>query len=378
MLNPLRKFAISAACKGSTINSPARPSCKNLRIHARSVCIQHLLDGRGNAALIVVQRYRPAALFQVVGRVPHDHRMAGKGQHLDVVVIVPDGHDLGAVDAAIVGPALQRVSLRATDVQNIKDGQVARVVLCAQQRKLASEVAGEKLLLGTPHQLNWPAEHGLDGIFGQRPLDGADVLNVRRVLLHPALDDAVETLVVLADDSAHAFAVEGQHRMLAKLAHMLAQLDGRFSGQKVPVKEFAASRACHGAIGADETELEAERFRDGQGEFVPATSDQCNLHASVICPAQGIQVGRGDLDLGIQQRAININGDEADGALHPSILAAASYRIMNGIRPGRNAAQKPAKHKLFAKLVALERINGCKIAATKWNVGPTTASGSSL
>src|SRR5271167_377690 len=41
-----------------------------------------------------------------------------------------------------------------------------------------------------------------------------------------------------------------------------------------------------------------------------------------MCPAQGIQVGLRDLDLRVQQRAINVNGDEADGALHKSILTA--------------------------------------------------------
>src|SRR5208337_1441832 len=103
MLNPLRKFASSAAynCDASNTPTPTRPSCRNLRIHARLASIQDLLDGRSHAAFIVVQSDGPSVLLQVVRRVPHNDRMSGKGQHLDVVVIIADGHDLRPVDAAI-------------------------------------------------------------------------------------------------------------------------------------------------------------------------------------------------------------------------------------------------------------------------------------
>src|SRR5271157_705111 len=121
MLNPLRRLASSAACNGNAIANPTTPNCRNLRIHARCVGVEGLLDGRGNAALIVVQSNGPAVLLQVIRRVTHDDRMSSKGQHLNVIVIVADGHDLSAIDAAVVGPPLQRVSLRAASVEDIND-----------------------------------------------------------------------------------------------------------------------------------------------------------------------------------------------------------------------------------------------------------------
>ncbi len=101
---------------------------------------------------------------------------------------------------------------------------------------------------------------------------------------------------------------------------MPAELDGRGLGQQVLVKRLAAGRAGDRAIGADEPQVEAERFRDRQSELVPSSGPQHDLDAGFVGPAQGIQVGRGNLDFGVQQRAINIDGDEANGALHHSIL----------------------------------------------------------
>src|SRR5271165_7330198 len=112
MLNPFLRFAISAACRQLTPITMRQPSWRLLSIQDRSVRLQHLVDGGGHAVVIVVQCYRPSALFQVVTGVSHDDRMSGEGQHLDVIVIVTDGHDLAAVDSAMPGPALQRVSLR--------------------------------------------------------------------------------------------------------------------------------------------------------------------------------------------------------------------------------------------------------------------------
>src|ERR1035438_9869606 len=71
----------------------------------------------------------PAVLLQVVRCISHDDRMAGEGQHLDVIVIIADGHYLGAIDATIVGPALQRVSLRASRVEDVGRSSRTRVTL---------------------------------------------------------------------------------------------------------------------------------------------------------------------------------------------------------------------------------------------------------
>ncbi len=65
-----------------------------------------------------------------------------------------------------------------------------------------------------------------------------------------------------------------------------------------------------------------------------------------MCSAQGIKVGLRDLDLRVQQRAINVNGDETDGALHKSILTAGKTQssasaFLAGILGQRPPAVRP-------------------------------------
>src|SRR5208282_655769 len=55
---------------------------------------QHFLDRRGYPALVVRKRHPPAVLLQVLAGIAHDNRYAGELKHLDIVVIVTDGHDL--------------------------------------------------------------------------------------------------------------------------------------------------------------------------------------------------------------------------------------------------------------------------------------------
>ncbi len=138
------------------------------------------------------------------------------------------------------------------------------------------------------------------------------------------------------------------------------------------MKQLAARRARHRAIGADQPQVEAQRLRDWQGELVPAPSSQHDLNAGFVRPAQGIQIGVGDLDLGVQQRAININGDEADGALHFSILAALRCRLAND---GKFQTKRcgPANGKLFTKSVSPTSVCRCRIWDTRRVVGSATA-----
>src|ERR1039458_7097964 len=286
MLKPLCKLAISAAYICDAINKPRKPSCKNLRIHARCIRVEYLFDGRRHSALVVMQSDGPAVLLQVVRCISHDDRMAGEGQHLDVIVIIADGHYLGAIDATIVGPAFQRVSLRASRVEDVDDAQVAHIILRAQHGEIPGEIAGPQLLLRLPHQFDRAAEHGLNGVFRQSFCNGADIFDVGRILLHPALDDVVQTLVIFAHNRPHPFTVEGEHHVVAILGHVPAELDGRFPGQQVLVEQFSARGPRHRPIRAHQPQVEAERLRHGQGEPVPASRNQHDFNAGFMGPAQ--------------------------------------------------------------------------------------------
>ena len=91
-------------------------------------------------------------------------------------------------------------------------------------------------MLGLPHQLDWSAEHGLDGIFRQRLCNRADVFDVGSILFHPALDNAIQSLAILAHDCADALTIEGEDHVVAIILHVPAKLDGRLLGQQILVE----------------------------------------------------------------------------------------------------------------------------------------------
>src|SRR5271157_3371586 len=105
---------------------------------------------------------------------------------------------------------------------------------------------------------------------------------------------------------------------------------------------------------------------------MPAPGSQHDLNTGSVGPAQGIQVGVGNLDLGVQQRAIYINGDEANAALHELILAAVRYQLVNGrgFQPKHGEA---TNGKLFYKVFVAGGAGGCRIANNRVDCGPATA-----
>src|SRR5208283_3093285 len=63
-----------------------------------------------NPALVVTQGYRPSPPAQLLASIPHDNRIPSKLKHLNVIVIITDGHDLFASVAAVRSPSLQGMS----------------------------------------------------------------------------------------------------------------------------------------------------------------------------------------------------------------------------------------------------------------------------
>jgi hypothetical protein len=54
-------------------------------------------------------------------------------------------------------------------------------------------------------------------------------------------------------------------------------------------------------------------LRDGQGESVPASGDQNDLDAFGVHAPEGGEIGPGNLKFRVEQGAVNIDGDEAEG-----------------------------------------------------------------
>src|SRR5271157_6486040 len=140
MPNPLRRLAISAAGNWTAASASTNPIWSALRIQDRRVRLQDSRDGVRDAVFIVVARHRPPSLFQFVAGIAHDDGMPSERQHLHVIVVVTNCHDLTSVETAVPGPSLQRMALGAACVQKVHDAQIAKIVLCSQGGEVLPEV----------------------------------------------------------------------------------------------------------------------------------------------------------------------------------------------------------------------------------------------
>ena len=114
------------------------------------------------------------------------------------------------------------------------------------------------------------------------------------------------------------FAIEGEDGVAAKFAHVPDEVDCDGGRQNVAMEEFAGAAARDGAVRADESDGKPESFGDGKRERVPASGDKGDLNAGGVGAREGVKISGGDLKLGIEQGAVDVDGDEANG--HEQIL----------------------------------------------------------
>ena len=76
---------------------------------------------------------------------------------------------------------------------------------------------------------------------------------------------------------------------------------------------FSAERARYRAVGADQPEIEPELLCDGQGEGVAASGDEDDFDAGSVRATEGGQIAVGNLELWIEQRAVDVGGYQSDG-----------------------------------------------------------------
>ena len=84
------------------------------------------------------------------------------------------------------------------------------------------------------------------------------------------------------------------------------------SGKKVTVKRITAQRARDGAIRTDHTKVKSELFHDGEREGVPAPGNHDNFNSLSLRPPQSCQIGARNMEFGVEQGAVDIDGNEAD------------------------------------------------------------------
>jgi len=99
----------------------------------------------------------------------------------------------------------------------------------------------------------------------------------------------------------------------AEILHGGAEIAAGFAGHEVAMESFSGEGAGYGAVGADEPEVEAELFGDGQSEGVAAAGDEDDFDAGGVGAAKGGEVVGGNLELRIEEGAVDIGGEETDG-----------------------------------------------------------------
>jgi hypothetical protein len=80
------------------------------------------------------------------------------------------------------------------------------------------------------------------------------------------------------------------------------------------VESLAGERASDGAVGADEPEIEAELLSDGESEGMAASGDEDDFNAGGVSAAEGSEIVWRNLELRVEEGAVDIGGDKADGA----------------------------------------------------------------
>jgi len=123
---------------------------------------------------------------------------------------------------------------------------------------------------------------------------------------------------VFEDDGAFGFLVKSKNGIAAEFLHGGADIEAGLPGHEVAVESFSGERASDCAVGADEPESKSELFGDGEGESVAASGDEDDLDAGGMGAAEGCEVVGRDLELWVEEGAVDIGGNEADGIRLPA------------------------------------------------------------
>src|ERR1022692_2141683 len=147
-------------------------------LHSNRGATQYLLNCGSDPVLVVRQSDRPAPAAQLQRRIPHNKWPSGKGKHFHIIIVVTDGHDLFAGNAAIIGPALECVPLRTSSIEDVDDREIARWIFRAQDRSLFSQATGGQSGQCLTHARESAAEHGLHRVRSQRSVDRNNKIDV--------------------------------------------------------------------------------------------------------------------------------------------------------------------------------------------------------
>src|SRR5258708_38301613 len=198
------------------------------------------LDRCRNPAGAVGQGDPPISSAQFFRCISHDHRYARVLQHLNVIVVVADGHNLLPLNAAMIGPSLESVALRAAEIEDVDHAKIALRVFGLEHCNPGANVACLQYSLRLLHSGDRSAIHRLDGMFKESIFDGDDKVDELQIRFQPASDASAQIVEVFEDQGAFGFLVKRDHEMPAEFVHDRTQLPTRFQRQQIAMKTFSA------------------------------------------------------------------------------------------------------------------------------------------
>src|ERR1700692_992584 len=83
--------------------------------------IQNMLHRRGYAIFGIRAGKLPTPPKQFFGCISHDKRVAGKGKHFYIVIVIANGHDLLGRYSPVTRPARQGVAFGTAGIEHIDD-----------------------------------------------------------------------------------------------------------------------------------------------------------------------------------------------------------------------------------------------------------------
>ena len=288
-------------------------------------------EGAGDAAVRVGGGAVEAQRAEFRGGVRHEDAAAGGAQHGEVVPVVADRQGLRPGDAGVLRHPLERRALVGARPQHIEEAQAGapggrRVLGAGEDDPVADHLP--EFVFRPAAVLRSAGEHHMEGVLGEgqfgdeagRRADGGQVA-----------PQPFRTRIGSGDaDAGVPVAHQGDHR----------EADGggdRFGcrgpghrdlgdGDPAPPDEGAAVAGQVGAL----RDAAGEQFHLGEA----ASGDDREGHSQSVGAFQGLPVGVGDLFLPVQQRAVEVHGDQPEpGRRRPAPGAAPAHS--GGITPSQ-------------------------------------------
>src|SRR5258706_14294678 len=110
-----------------------------------------------------------------------------------------------------------------------------------------------------------------------------------------------------------SFLVKGHHQMPAEFVHGGAHLAASLHREQIAMKALAGQRARYGTVRTDHAQIYTELLSHKEGKLLPSTRGNHDFYSHGMSPPDGRKIVFGNVELGVQQGAVNIQGKKADG-----------------------------------------------------------------